>query len=131
MSLADQAPKRSAQKFRRGMMVAASAEMIYQLTGSNMSSPQTAELNAGARAPTIAKWVNMTTIEATGWSLFLSWLFGSFWPLVGGGLAWTGMWGKYRYAIASGLKDDLPPTEHYEQGPKSARRSRTRSVHSV
>lgn len=112
------------RKFTRGMTVVGSAEMVYQLTGSNMSSPQTAELNAGARAPTIDKWVKITHYEAIGWTAFLCWLFGNLWPIVGGGLAWSGMYGKYRYAIASGLDSDAPPTENYRNpaATKGARR---------
>lgn len=104
----------SDRKFKRGITVVSSAELVYQLTGSNMSSPQTAELNAGARAPTIDKWVRITHWEATFWTLFLCWLYGNFWPVIGGGLAWSGMWGKYRYAITSGLDSKAPPTENYE-----------------
>ena len=100
---------------RRATMlsVAVSAEMVYQLVGSNMSSPQTAELNAGARAPTIQKWVNLTNAEAVAWIAFLAILDGSLWPVVGGGLALGGMVAKYKYAIASGLKEKAPPTENY------------------
>lgn len=100
---------------RRGMRmltVAVSAEMVYQLVGSNMSSPQTAELNAGARAPTIQKWVTMTNLEAAAWIGFLCVLDGSLWPALGGGLALGGMVLKYRYAITSGLKGGQP-TERY------------------
>jgi len=93
--------------------VAVGAEMIYQLVGSNMSSPQTAELNAGARAPTISKWVTLTNCEAAAWILFLAWLDRSWWWVLGGGLALAGMWAKYRYAITSGLKSGAPGTEHY------------------
>jgi hypothetical protein len=97
----------------RMLTVAVSAEMVYQLVGSNMSSPQTAELNAGARAPTIQKWVNLTNAEALGWVVFLCALDGSYWPAVGGGIALAGMVLKYRYAIKSGLNSKGPPTENY------------------
>lgn len=97
----------------RMIVVAVSAEMVYQLVGSNMSSPQTAELNAGARAPTISKWVNLTNAEALGWIVFLSLLDGSLWPAVGGGLALAGMVLKYKHAIASGLSSNAPATESY------------------
>lgn len=93
--------------------VAVSAELIYQLTGANMSSPQTAEMNAPARAPTIGKWVNLTNLEAAGWTALLCILDGSLWPLLGGGLAGVGMWAKYRYAIKSGLNGGGQPTENY------------------
>jgi hypothetical protein len=97
----------------RMLTVAVAAEMVYQLVGSNMSSPQTAELNAAARAPTISFWVNLTNAEAAGWILFLCLLDSSLWPLLGGGLAAAGMWAKYRYAIRSGLKSAAPATEQY------------------
>jgi hypothetical protein len=97
----------------RMLTVAVAAEMVYQLVGSNMSSPQTAELNAAARAPTISKWVNLTNAEAIAWIIFLCALDQSLWPLLGGGLAGVGMWLKYRYAIRSGLKSSAPGTETY------------------
>jgi hypothetical protein len=95
------------------LTVAVSAEMIYQLVGANMSSPQTAELNAEARAPTIGKWVNLTNAEAVAWIIFLCALDESLWPALGGGLAGIGMWLKYRYAIRSGLDNGAPGTESY------------------
>lgn len=93
--------------------VAIGAELVYQLVGANMSSPQTAELNAAARAPTIDKWVNMTNIEVAGWLALLTLLDRSWWFLIGGAIAGIGMWLKYRYAIGSGLRNGAPPTESY------------------
>lgn len=106
--------QRATQKFRRGMIVASVAEMVYQLTGCNMSSPQTAQMNAPARAGTIDFWVRLTNVEAAAWTLFFTWLYGSPWAIVGGAVAGTGMWGKYRYAITTGLKQGGPPTENYQ-----------------
>lgn len=97
----------------RMLKVAVSAELIYQLVGANMSSPQTAELNAAARAPTIAKWVNLTNLEAAGWTALLCMLDGSLWPLLGGALAAVGMYFKYAHAIHSGLTSPEPGTENY------------------
>jgi hypothetical protein len=99
----------------RMLSVAVSAEMVYQLVGSNLSSPQSAELNASARAPTITKWVNMTTLEAVAWIVFLCVLDQSLWPLVGGMLAGVGMLAKYRYAISSGIANPGPATENYRR----------------
>ena len=114
MAIGDAAQVASSRRTRRATMVALSAEMVYQLVGSNMSSPQTAELNAGARAPTIQKWVNLTNVEAIAWTLFLVVLDGTLWPLVGGLLALGGMVAKYRHAIHSGLNSCEPPTENYK-----------------
>lgn len=97
----------------RMLTVAVSAELVYQLVGANMSSPQTAELNAAARAPTITKWVNLTNLEVAGWLALLCWLDHSWWPLFGGAIAAVGMWLKYRHAIACGLRDGGKPTESY------------------
>lgn len=97
----------------RMLTVAVAAEMVYQLVGSNMSSPQTAELNAGARAPTISKWVNLTNLEAGAWIIFLCLLDGSLWPLLGGGIALAGMVLKYSYAIRAGLASAEQGTENY------------------
>jgi|SRR5215469_3037928 len=100
---------------KRMLTVAVAAEMVYQLVGSNMSSPQTAELNAAARAPTISKWVNLTNAEAVAWIIFLCVLDQSLWPALGGGLALGGMVLKYRYAISSGLSSGAPATENYRR----------------
>lgn len=98
---------------RRMLVVAVAAEMVYQLVGSNMSSPQTAELNAGARAATISKWVTLTNVEAVAWIALLCALDESLWPALGGGLALGGMVLKYRHAISSGLRSNAPGTERY------------------
>jgi hypothetical protein len=95
------------------LKVAVSAELVYQLVGANMSSPQTAELNASARAPTISKWVNLTNAEAAGWITVLCLLDRSLWPALGGSIAAVGMWLKYRHAISSGLANGGTPTEAY------------------
>lgn len=93
--------------------VAIAAELVFQLTGANMSSPQTAELNAEARAPTLAKWVNLTMLETIAWLVFLALLDRSWAWLVGGAIALGSMWAKYRYAINSGLSDGQAGTEQY------------------
>lgn len=103
----------------RMLAVAIAAEMVYQLTGSNMSSPQTAELNAKARAPTIGKWVNINNAEAGMWITFLCWLDNSLWPAVGGLLALVGMIFKYKWAIKWGMDCDAPGTEDYGLATKT------------
>lgn len=115
------------KKRLRMLAVAIAAEMVYQLTGSNMSSPQTAELNAHARAPTIQKWVNINNYESVAWVTFLCWLDGSLWPALGGLLALGGMIAKYKYAITCGTKSNEPGTENYATGgtsPSEGRRGK-------
>lgn len=100
---------------RAGRMLAvyAGGELVYQLTGANLSSPQTAEMNAKKRAPTIAKWVMMTHGKSAVWIALLCALDGTAWPLLGGGLAAVDMHFSYRYAIKSGLASSAPGTEHW------------------
>lgn len=93
------------------LSVYAGAELVYQLVGANLSSPQTAELNAAKRAPTIGKWVWMANAKAVFWIVGLCILDGSLWPAVGGGLAVTDMHFSYRHAISSGLASNQPGTE--------------------
>ena len=103
-------------KTGRMLTVAVAAEMVYQLVGANLSSPQSNELNAGASAPTIRKWVNLTNGEAIAWIVFLCVLDDSLWPALGGGLAGGGMFLKYRHAIKSGLASGEAGTENYSTG---------------
>lgn len=97
---------------RRSIMlvVTVSAELVWQLTGANLSSPQSNELQAKQRAPTLSKWVNLTNAESAAWVAFLCVLDGSGWPLLGGGLAAGSMAVKYKYAISSGLRSGAPST---------------------
>ena len=87
----------------RMLTVAAAGELVYQVASANLSSPQSNELDAGARAPTLQKWVNISNAEAAGWVAVLCIMDGSLWPALGGGLALAGLVIKYRHAINSGL----------------------------
>lgn len=100
----------------RMVRVAIAAELVWQLYGCNMSSPQTAHLNAKARAPTIGGWVTLTNAEAVSWVVFLCVLDDSLWPALGGSLAGGTMWLKYRFAIKKGLAESAPGTENYQTG---------------
>jgi hypothetical protein len=104
------------QAASRMLAVYAGGELVYQLTGANLSSPQTAEMNAAARAATIGKWVLMTHGKSVVWITLLCVLDGSLWPAVGGGLAMVDMHFSYRYAIRSGLASGAPGTENYSPG---------------
>lgn len=93
---------RSARTLRM-LSVAMAAEVVYQVASANLSSPQSNELDAGARAPTLQKWVNISNAEAAGWVVFLCILDGSLWPALGGAVALGGLIVKYKHAIRSGL----------------------------
>lgn len=96
--------------------VFAGAELVYQMGGFNLSSPQTAELNAKARAGTIGKWMMLANGKAVIWVAILCIADGSLWPALGGGLAIADMHFSYRYAIRSGLNNPAPGTENYARG---------------
>jgi hypothetical protein len=87
----------------RMLAVAECAALVYQVASANLSSPQSNELDAGARAPTLQKWINISNAETAGWIVFLCALDGSLYPALGGGLALGGLVLKYKYAIGSGL----------------------------
>jgi hypothetical protein len=46
-----------------GIAFLVSAGITYEVIAKACSSPQTTELNAAKRAPTLMKWVNIGTIE--------------------------------------------------------------------
>jgi len=96
--------------------VAIFGALAYDLTSANLSSPQTFELNAGQRAPTLDKWLNLNVKEAIAWGIGGAFLDGSLWPLIGIGLGIGSMYLKYQYAIREGSKNGLPDMEDHETG---------------
>jgi hypothetical protein len=98
--------------------VAVYAALTYDVISATNSSPQTTEINAGARADTLMKWVKLGLLQAglfAGIGIALEW--GSkrpVWPpLLGSGLAGALLWAQYIHAKNSGLQSDAPGTEDY------------------
>lgn len=94
---------------------------VKDIFSTDNSSPQTTELNAKKRAPTLMKWVNIAAAESVGLvgCLALASPRGSrHWPILGGiaGLAVT--YGMYVHAKQCGLKSREEGTEDY--GPTTA-----------
>lgn len=94
--------------------VAVYAALTYDIISATNSSPQTTEINAQARAPTLMKWVHLGMGQAL--------LFGGIgialdkqrWPpAVGVGLAMVMLYAQYYHAMNSGLANPGPPTEEY------------------
>lgn len=98
-----------------GVAFLVSAGVVYEIMAAACSSPQTAELNAKKRAPTLMKWVHIGLAQSI---LFIG-LAMLFDPkmakpiLVGGGLGGTLMYSQYWYARACGLNSDEEGTEQY------------------
>jgi hypothetical protein len=92
-----------------------SAGIVYEIIAKDVSSPQTCELNAADRAPTLMKWVHVGQAEA---AVFIG-LACYFQPahakpiLLGGVMAGVITEVEYLYARRSGLKNPGPPTEHH------------------
>lgn len=103
----------SGRRGQRAILVAVSAEVVWQITSKALSSPQTAELDAVARAPTIWKWVKIAGWESGAWIAFLCFLDGSLWPAVGGVTAGVTTYAQYKHAIDSGLNGNSRPGGGY------------------
>lgn len=93
--------------------------LTYDIIAAACSSPQTTEINAGARADTLMKWVYIGIGQA---ALFT--LIGiiaqraegdsAIPPLVGFSLAAGMMWVSYSHAKTTGLAKGGPTTETYQ-----------------
>jgi hypothetical protein len=96
------------------------AAVVYDVISATNSSPQTTEINAGARADTLMKWVNIGLAQA---ALFVAIGMaaeppGKRWrPLIGGGLAMVLLYAQYIHARNAGMKSSEPGTEDYSGGP--------------
>jgi len=111
--MADLAGAAPASGSSNGVAFLVSSGIVFGITAAACSSPQTAEINAGQRAETLMKWVNIGLATS---ALFVGIAAASD-PkhrkaiLGGGGLAGVLMWGYYAHAKASGLANPAPGTE--------------------
>lgn len=87
------------------------------------SSPQTTEINAHSRAPTLMKWVNISAAE----SLFLVTILTAAappghkrWPFFGGVTSLVVTYSQYIYAKRCGLESTEPGTEENYKTGKTA-----------
>jgi hypothetical protein len=92
-----------------------SAGIVYEIVAAACSSPQTTEINAGARADTLMKWVYI----GLGQSALFVGIAAMIEPaqagpiLAGGGLAGGIMYLSYAHAKNAGLANGGTPTEDY------------------
>jgi hypothetical protein len=94
--------------------VAVYAELVYTVISASCSSPQTAEINAHARADTLMKWVHIGLAQGLMFGLLGAYLDKRRWPpLLGAGIAMALLWAQYKHALKSGLSSDQPGTESY------------------
>jgi hypothetical protein len=93
--------------------VAVYAVLIYGVTSAVCSSPQTAEINADARAATLMKWVHLAMAQSAAFTLLGMYLDKRRWPpLLGGGIAMAMLYAQYQYALKCGLASSEPGTEY-------------------
>jgi hypothetical protein len=99
-----------------GVSFLVSAGIVYEIIAAACSSPQTTEINAGTRAPTLMKWVNIGMVQAAGFVILASLIDPSnAGPILAGGLLAGGlMYAQYQHARKAGLAEaaaGLPGTE--------------------
>jgi hypothetical protein len=98
-----------------GVAFLVAAGVMYEIIAAACSSPQTTELNAGARAGTLMKWVHLGVAQGV---LFVGVAAAldrrrAVAILAGGGAAMILLYGQYAHAKRSGLASGGPPTESY------------------
>jgi hypothetical protein len=98
-----------------GVAFLVAATLTYDAVAKACSSPQTAELNADKRAPTLMKWVNIGTAEAIALVLIAAAIDRQHRTaiLAGGGLAAGITYAEYLHAKRSGQNSTEPPTENW------------------
>lgn len=106
----------AAQEFRTnsaGIAFLVSAGIVYEIIAAACSSPQTTEINAGKRADTLMKWVNLGMAQAAIFvALAIVFDKDNWAPIVlGGGLAGGVMYVQYVHAKAAGLRSLEEGTE--------------------
>jgi len=97
----------------RGVAFLVSAGIVYEIIAAACSSPQTTEINADTRAPTLMKWVHIGLVQSAVFVVIAASLDrGHRIPIIaGGGLAAAVMYGSYLHARAAGLENNEPGTE--------------------
>lgn len=100
-----------------GIAILVSAGIVFEIIAYSCSSPQTTELNAETRAPTLMKWVHIGQVQSAGF-LFIAAAVDKEHRvpiLIGGGSAMLISEGLYLHAKQAGLANPGPPTETYPE----------------
>lgn len=102
-------------KVGSGVAVLVSAGIVYEIIAAACSSPQTTEINIGARGDTLMKWVYIGEVQAAvfvGIAAAIDRKFAKEY-IIGGVLAGGIMHASYAHAKWSGLQNQGEPTEVY------------------
>ena len=98
-----------------GVAFLVSAGIVYEIVAACCSSPQTAELNADKRAPTLMKWVNVGIVQSAAF-VFIAAVIDKkrAGAIIAGGLLAGGvMYASYAHAKKAGLASSEPATESW------------------
>lgn len=95
---------------------------MYEAIAASCSSPQTTELNAGARAETLMKWVHLGIAQGAALCVVAAVVDKKHATafLAGGAVAGGIMYASYVHAKASGLASSEPGTETWSQPTQQA-----------
>jgi hypothetical protein len=98
-----------------GVAFLVSAGIMAEIIAKACSSPQTTELNADKRAPTLVKWVSVGIIEGLALVLFAALVDKKYRiPILIGGLLEAAItYLEYAHAKSAGLQNGGPTTETY------------------
>jgi hypothetical protein len=96
-----------------GIAFLVSAGIVYEIIAAACSSPQTTEINAGARASTLMKWVHIGLVQAAGFVAVAAWFDKAHRTeiIAGGVTAGALMYAQYWHARDAGMKSSAPGTE--------------------
>jgi hypothetical protein len=98
----------------KALKVAIYATLTYDIISATNSSPQTSEINAKKRAPTLMKWVYIGLAQAAGFAILGAFLDEDTWPpIMGVAIASALLWIQYHHAIQAGLNSPGAGTETY------------------
>lgn len=99
-----------------GIAFLLAVDIVYTVVAAACSSPQTTEINAGARSATLMKWVGIGLLQA----IVIVGIAAAIDPpnrraaYLGGGIGGAvAMWLQYAHANKSGLASSAPGTEDY------------------
>jgi len=101
-----------------GIAFLVSAGIVFEIIAYSCSSPQTTELNAAKRAPTLMKWVHIGQVQSVAFVAIAAYIDPPRRrPIIYGGVAAMGLSEiLYLHAKSAGLKNGGPPTEEYTPG---------------
>lgn len=98
-----------------GIAFLVGAATVAEFIAKDVSSPQTTELNADKRAPTLMKWVHVGQVEAAGFVIIAAIIDPAFAFafLAGGAMEMVITEFEYLHAKQFGLANGGPPTEDW------------------